>query len=371
MFSRILLSYLCMLTTLSTNQNSAQECSFETCDYLGGDGILSNIRVGCLIEGSSGNFPQNCTSNVTNLVVRASDLSAILDNSWSLRGLKSPELAYVTFVNFNGFELTSNSLTSLLEENNQPITQRFLSIEFVFFLRGERVSSSSEIDTKFEAASFLPTIFSAPENTILNLHFLNEVRMAKPVPSVVFRNARILLLVFRNLQSTLISQNSLAFDQIPSNARNVSSLNASVSYMSMYVFNVRLDSSLLNLDVFAELKFIFAQNFVAGVEQDLFLNLKSVRVVILQLANLRHFLDQGLDWINSINADVNVSYSSMGENVSLPAALVERQVFVHLGLMNPYIMDPHYVYPDVNPNYAYPDVDFCLFRQFPHSQVNF
>ena len=83
----------------------------------------------------------------------------------------------------------------------------------------------------------------------------------------------------------------------------------------MYVSNVRLESSLLDLDAFAELKLVFARSFVAGVEQDLFLNLKSVRVVILQLANFRYFLNQGLDWINAIIADVNVSYSSMGENV--------------------------------------------------------
>ena len=121
-------------------------------------------------------------------------------------------------------------------------------------------------------------------------------------------------------------------------------------------FNLVLDERLLNKHVLKSTTTVFYSGTLQSIQDDLFLDFKALKGLLLFLRNFKSFLHSTLNhykWLRSLNSDVKIvdaNYSNYGQ-------LDEMKFMLYA--------------EDVENLYDYPDEDICFFRQFPHDQAVF
>lgn len=108
-----------------------------------------------------------------------------------------------------------------------------------------------------------------------------------------------------------------------------------------------LDKKILDENVFSSLnKFGFTRH-LKSINNDIFALLKNLQMISLHIYNLNYVINNGIDWIRSINKGLNVDLHKNNHN-----GFREVYIFFENSSENPFT-----------------DVNYCIFKDFPHQQL--
>ena len=140
---------------------------------------------------------------------------------------------------------------------------------------------------------------------------------------------------------------------------NVSALNSRIESLEILFSQIKyLDSTVLNPYVFANMKkFVYdSDTSDLNVQDTLFAPFKSLKEFTFRVPSMKDYIrNQNLTWALSLNADVKIDLNDQAQ------------------LQDPTNRDEHFklTISDVTLDYDFPEEDFCLYRNFPHSQLVF
>ena len=95
------------------------------------------------------------------------------------------------------------------------------------------------------------------------------------------------------------------------------------------------------------------------------MNFKRLKVAHIEADNLEVFFNHGIEWMSHLNSDLNQNFAEISTTKDQkPVKLSARSIYL-IFYDNQNYERNHLVKLD----YSYPEEDFCLFRDFPHSQL--
>lgn len=210
-----------------------------------------------------------------------------------------------------GFSVSSFNRDKETKSRRQKILSRLeVSIydsSLEFYYRNQRIKScedylraikSSEGENIFQACSF-PCWFR-----------LKRVDFSTPICQLVFNNSNVKSLIVNELIDTYYRTNLIRF--LESNL----SITCFIEEVSFFDVNkISLDKSLVNTDVFKNIKYFTAYGFLESVQVDLFVpsNFPLLKNIELGLQFFKPLIHRkGIDWIQSLNKGLN--YNLMSKN---------------------------------------------------------
>lgn len=164
----------------------------------------------------------------------------------------------------------------------------------------------------------------------------------------LFRNSYIYQIDMYGLSSTFIKKNIFAFMDTNWNY----SIHSKISNIKLGFFKENLNKNILNKLVLERTTSITLKGILDKIENDSFENLNSLIYLELDLDNLRYFLNKGIDWIQSLNNNLNVNL----ENTTDLENNLGRLIILKF-------LD------ESEDFYTFPDEDFCIFKNLPHNKM--
>ena len=176
-----------------------------------------------------------------------------------------------------------------------------------------------------------------------------NVQFKQKICPLIFLSSDILSVTLVRLTDSYIQTNKLRFLNT-NNTNTILNLDSKISKFYSNLFQYKLDTELLNKDVFSNLNDLIIKGTILKVDKDTFNSMKSMKKLVFFLANLREFFHSGTEWFDSLKTNFNRSLSVSNLN------------FYEEELMKVYFLWDTVVSLDI---YDYPDEDFCLFYKFP------
>jgi hypothetical protein len=169
----------------------------------------------------------------------------------------------------------------------------------------------------------------------------------------VFINTRLNVLSLLQIANSLIFKNRLEFMDIEDdtnliNTKELISYEINIAYEAISLKN-------LNKYIFKNLNFLIINGICQEVETDLFKYFHQVRVVQISPENFEGFLHSGTKWMNSLNSDLSVN---MANDMEFKKHIYRIKTLELVDTKD-----------NLKIAYTFPDRDFCLFKNFPHSQM--
>lgn len=289
-----------------------------------------------------------------------------LNNDLNLSGLRIKQLHRfrLHLLNFNSFELTANPFMAIkqLNNNNENHHPPFNSLlidnsSFLFLYRNK--TFDWYCDLLYNDNKIRP-IFSMFKFVYLGFVTQNAYENISICP-IVFKNAKIESLFLSNL--TLLNRPSfirISTENVSTESSRNSRLNSSIKNLHIQSSLVKLDSSLLDRNVFEHVQKISIEfsNLSAIDEHDLFKSFTNLKEIRLWLLNFEAFWHSSREhvWL----AWVNWNRTSL-EYADLSTSLITEYYQYNSANSELYIE-----MSDERNIYKYPDRDFCLFKYFPH-----
>jgi hypothetical protein len=165
----------------------------------------------------------------------------------------------------------------------------------------------------------------------------------------VFMNVRLKRLDLYQIANSLIFMNRLEFLDIGEFDLRTQTL----EMYQMHVVHETITLGNLNKNIFKHCKYLIVMGIVETVEKTLFKNFQHIKLVQIKPENFVAFLHAGTQWINALNHDLNIQFEAEFRKNA------HRVITLELVDTSGFLKDA----------YAYPDRDFCLFKNFPHSQL--
>ena len=251
--------------------------------------------------------------------------------------------------NFKGFSFNTNPFSSV--RKNASLL-RLRDCDFDFILNAQQpLSSLCIFNSPLNSTPLLSTF------DVVNLD--DDVNTSRIQCPLIFQNANIKQLIFTN---NLTDENKLTFRPLlpsPTTENNISSLNSRIESLEIYKANFRyLDSSFLNPYIFKDLKSFTFLSYIStvNIQESLFEPFKSLKEFKFFVPSLESYIrKQNLSWALSLNSDVNIDLKNQTQ------------------IENPLNQELQFklVITDLEGTYKFADDDFCLFANFPHSQLVF
>ena len=255
-------------------------------------------------------------------------------------------LKTLLFQNIRGFNLRPNSTHAISNYMNEYYVT-FTFSHFTFFMNSTLITKETCYRKNFasnKASNFFGSIqkFFMVENS-----FYSHI-----VCPHVFHNAILVELSFMNIIDSLIFKNKLAFYK---NNETIS-----IPYLKSLCIHVTycsLDTNLLNERIFQNITTLNIQGLITQIQMDLFGHFRKLKFVrIASNTNLKYFFHTcNTKWINYLNTDLRVNLSDKKAFLGLKSRVITLQ-----------FTEDNYLF---HTSYSYPDVDFCLFSEFPHTQL--
>jgi hypothetical protein len=132
------------------------------------------------------------------------------------------------------------------------------------------------------------------------------------------------------------------------NTKELISYEISISYEA-------ISSRILNKYIFKNVKYLIIYGICQEVQIDLFKYFHQLKLIQISPENFEGFLHSGTKWINSLNSDLSVNMANGME--------FKKNIYRIITLE---LVDTK---DNLKRAYTFPDRDFCLFKNFPHSQM--
>ena len=91
------------------------------------------------------------------------------------------------------------------------------------------------------------------------------------------------------------------------------------------------------------------------IEKDVLAHFRKLKIVQIHLENFKNFFHKGIKWINSMNKDLNIDMDNDDEFRRNQHRIITLVLTDEAS--------------SLQSAYTYPDSDFCIFKDFPHSQL--
>jgi hypothetical protein len=288
------------------------------------DGLHTRPREAIVLTGAL-DLPQMC--------------KIICSNANNISGNTCGSALVVIIAGLKGFDVATG-WTNYSTSNN---LLRIISSFLVFFYMGNspgqyQCDEKTMIRNLTTSGSFL-NYFS-----ILIIEKSVKYDQDNPVCPFLFAIARINTLEFNGLVDSFLVSNLFKYQQVNSSS---STINSSISKLSLRGYNYALDESSLHRLVFEQVQTLNLEGMVGSVQPDLFKSsfgqIANVWLKVNSLANLFHQV--GLEWtryLSNINQNIWILFEEVNNGYSS---------WLQSGL-----------------GYTYPDHDLCIFARFAFLQ---
>jgi hypothetical protein len=285
----------------------------------------------------------------------------ILDNTLNMTGLKigssSNRYFGFMFTNLKGIDYKPTSLLlpqlGFKQINKEEIFWNFKFSNFDFYF------GSQMIDKNFCDEKYFYHMYDAEMGFWKNTFLLNEIRFLILKKTVKFseltcpfvlNGLQIKIFAIEKLINSLISKNILGFyDVILHNSSKFSK--PIIVQFSATLYHNDLKKTFLNEMIFANLNFLDLYGKINSIENDLFKNINSLKILRFHTQNAKSLLTTNNKWFDYLNYGINldpIDIKYMIRNKDKMFILSIIQTFSELNF------------------YDYPEEDFCFFINFPH-----
>jgi hypothetical protein len=169
----------------------------------------------------------------------------------------------------------------------------------------------------------------------------------------VFINTRLNVLSLLQIANSFIFKNRLEFMDIEDDTNLINTKELISCEINIVYEPISL--RILNEFIFKNLNFLVITGICQEVQIDLFKYFHQLRVVQISPENFEGFLHSGTKWMNSLNSDLSVNLAND----------VEFRKYIYR-IITLQLVDTK---DKLKIAYTFPDKDFCLFKNFPHSQM--
>lgn len=153
---------------------------------------------------------------------------------------------------------------------------------------------------------------------------------------------------------------------------NLDELNSNIPYLTLkYMYKIDLTSKTLHADVFKQMAHLnLDASSINSIDKDVFVDLDSLKDIYIGINNFKYLVHVNqMDWLNSLNNQVhiNLDYLAHISNDFLIDYIDETNARISINSYTSQDFYPKRMYPYLG--YDFPDQDFCLFVNYPHSQL--
>lgn len=121
---------------------------------------------------------------------------------------------------------------------------------------------------------------------------------------LIFSNSKVNYLCFYRFFNTKLLISRLIFKKVPT--RNLT-INSKIVSLSIDTYLIDLDSQFYSKSVFEKTQILYVNGVIKTIDKFLFKDFNMIRHLCLNLYKVRDFLSKGLDWLSSINSQIQLN----------------------------------------------------------------
>jgi hypothetical protein len=235
--------------------------------------------------------------------------------------------------NFKAFDLRSNPFREMKNlKNYENIIFIIENSELNFIFDSSSSSSSSSSNYLFQG------YFTIIEDS-------ND--FSNHIDPLVFRNSFLNKLRIEGISSSLYNKNEFIFSK--SSKNNETYLFKSfILFLDLSVYRIRFTNRLLNEKVYENLFSLELNGIVDSIQDDLFKNLNSLKLLIIRMQYIKNIFMKNNKWLQFLNYN---------QKITKPVPFNQTFFLILFQSL------PRVTY------YEYPNEDFCYFKDFPHEKI--
>jgi hypothetical protein len=194
-----------------------------------------------------------------------------------------------------------------------------------------------------------------------NLNFEMSNHYFKKICPYIFLNTYVNRLTFNDISNSLIMKNQLEFLDVDDDDLS----NSNLIFLSVVLVYENVTSRLINPQVFKYMEILYITGVLNDIQMDLFSFFDKIKLISINLYNLKELIHSNYKWMSYINSKVAVTLSdpfNVRENIGYAV------LFQIIQKQNNFKENPFMV-TTFNKAYTYPDEDFCIFKEFPHDHL--
>jgi len=192
--------------------------------------------------------------------------------------------------------------------------------------------------------------------------YFRQVIYPKTICSLIFRNSSLEIVFFADITNSFLVKNRIRLvDDASNNTRLDDVRLKSLKVIYLELSYERLTSSILNVNLFQNVKVLYLIGVLESIETELFANFSHLKSIEFKINNLNEIFHQDTKWMSYLNRNIRVNLSSASE--------ISRKI--HLKEMFILAIYSAKRFQSFVELYSYPNEDICLFKDFPHSHLVF
>jgi hypothetical protein len=338
--------------SIQTERNQTiYDCSVTSDKYLYYRKLESNLTMSFLVNFNDFNdliLDCNQTYNITEYLAIWPKKALIVDENFQFSKIfnknKMNSVKTLHLSNLNGIDINSKPFIPI--ENRRTSNQA--KILKIFYSTLNIHSNLLPIDEeKCDSANYNTTTNFAQYFFSISFKNVNYPRRWCPL---FFKDFDLAQLVLDDITNSFLIKNRLNFFDI----KNTS--NVYLKYLIGLTLSItyeRLDSKVLSSSLFKKIAFFDLKGIINGIETGLFSSFQHLKLLNLEISNLRELFHMGNKWMNYLNLNVIMSNKKeIDIKKTLRMSLVRHSKTVSFDSI-----------------YEYPDEDLCLFKEFPHKRL--
>lgn len=279
----------------------------------------------------------------------------VLDNTFNLLGLViEPTSSYLSiiFSKLDGLEITANPT------NGIKFTDFAFNFDNIFIVLEKSNFKLFYKNQPLERSSCHTNLFPKPNRTFINsINYLvltkSTLYKNETLCPLLFLKANLKLLSIAGISSSLIEKNVFSFQSL-SNQTNKMDIGSEIFQFIISVFDVELNTNLLNPLVFKRLKVLDVNGQLSSIQNDLFKSFKELKLLRYRSQNIKKLFSRRNNWLNYLNYHLNA------DSYNPDDLQTNHEKILFLILFQTYSNVTYY---------DYPDKDFCYFKDFPHKRL--
>jgi hypothetical protein len=210
---------------------------------------------------------------------------------------------------------------------------------------------NSDFVFTYDAQAFVQRFF----NKFKTVGFKKDVRYYLNTPKIAFKNAIVSGFLFENLVNSSLMKNYFTFNSLEADDTD---LNSTIGYIFITAFRLKINSEIIDKEVFKKMRSVNFQSDILGIEADTFRGLTYLKQIQVDIFSLKMFFHRGTEWMTNLNNLVSVDFNNSSQKFY-------KSDQMKLGFAQTITDNLNAFY------YDFPDEDFCYFKNFPHKHYVF